>query len=799
MIHNYLQTIQQVRIVVVITLLLLVCIASCDAATVVTKVCSASYNTNCPQDGTCETTPNSVGTTSYGKSSVYASLNKRIYFVDEYTSDPNSRRLRYFDVASQQITTVIGDGVCSTSSVLGSGLHLALYDENALFIADPDYHIIRKVTLTTHAEVVWLGTHNFAGSDTGTVRSASKTTSPDYPAVVGDTLYYFSSALYKIFKVGLGTDDVVSEFVSWTSPMNGVASMDSMLFFIKATGNDNIFVVDVPTGTGHTLPGTMPSGTGPGYVLADCARARLYIAGTTSNKVLEYKFSDSSFSDLVGGGTLTSSTDTPSDYQFSFSNGRSIAIDDTYLWINDGSGVLTSFNLGSTQQQECRRGTNRICGRQTEASPVSTCRQADGTSCINAKFGPLKSIAYSSASNNFYVTEPNINSVRVFPVASNTVDRTLSTFYGAATCVDAVAGSPDQFTKPSAVLATSELLFISDTGNHVIKTHRFTTSTVSIFYGQFGSTAFAINASNIPHTDSEATIDSPTVMTTIDDKGIYVSESGLSRIKRIIPVTTNGTTLNYIVPVFQASNPIVALVGTRARLYYIISGEHCVKYFLRIQGAPVETLLGVCDTPSASISLTSFNTPVGLAMDCGRSRLYVADQQVHRVASIDLSTLPYEAKNFIGGPSPTQPSDFQPNAQDFMIYEPEGLLVADKMLWVVTARGVVAARLVPFGTYQSCSFTYTATPTETLSSTATLTNVDTATESESDILTETKTASLRFTETDTLSDLKTKSASESESSSASESETSTAGTLSSTESESESESESETPTESESE
>ncbi len=265
---------------------------------------------------------------------------------------------------------------------------------------------------------------------------------------------------------------------------------------------------------------------------------------------------------------------------------------------------------------------------------------ADGAA-LTATFNEPSGIALDAAGNTYIADARNSTIRRLSPggfvstVAGNP---------GVAGIADGAAAS-SLFNFPFGLAAAADgTLFIADTGNHLIR--KITPSgVVSTLAGSAGL------AGSANGTGAAARFNAPTTLAYDATSGVlYITDTGNHTIRSLVvstgvvatlagTATTTGSTVNGSGANARFNSPIaIALNAARTSLYVADQSGQTIRQIV-IAGATVTTIAGGADT-AGSIDATGtsarFNQPKGLALD-GAGYLYITEANACRVRRLQLS------------------------------------------------------------------------------------------------------------------------------------------------------------------
>jgi sugar lactone lactonase YvrE len=265
---------------------------------------------------------------------------------------------------------------------------------------------------------------------------------------------------------------------------------------------------------------------------------------------------------------------------------------------------------------------------------------ADGAAAT-ATFNELSGIALD-ASGNAYIADTKNSTVR--KLTPGGVVSTVAGTPGLAGIGDG-AGAVARFNLPFGLAAAADgTLFIADTGNHLIRkiTSAGVVSTLAGTAGLSGST---------DATGALARFKSPTALAYDATAGVlYIADTGNHIIRALVvssgvvttlagTAATNGATVNGSGSAARFNGPIaLALNATRTILYVADQIGQTVRQVV-ISGAAVTTLAGTASAAGSADGtggVARFNEPKGLALD-GAGYLYVSESNGCRIRRLRLS------------------------------------------------------------------------------------------------------------------------------------------------------------------
>ena len=241
---------------------------------------------------------------------------------------------------------------------------------------------------------------------------------------------------------------------------------------------------------------------------------------------------------------------------------------------------------------------------------------------------------------NLYVSDTDNHTIRKIVISSGVV--TTIAGNGVSGFVDTPNGTP-QFSFPSGITTDGTNLFVTDTGNHVIRHIDIATGTVTTFSGT--GTPGSLNGVqsvaqfNAPSGIAIATPGTTTYLYVADTlnnliRQVTVATGGVATFAGTAgaPGTADGTMTNA-----RFNNPY-GITTDGINLYVADTLNHSIRQIVLSTGV-VTTLAGssgVSGYLDGTGAAARFNQPVGITTD--GENLYVADQQNHRIRKVVIAT-----------------------------------------------------------------------------------------------------------------------------------------------------------------
>jgi sugar lactone lactonase YvrE len=265
-----------------------------------------------------------------------------------------------------------------------------------------------------------------------------------------------------------------------------------------------------------------------------------------------------------------------------------------------------------------------------------------GASTLAAVNGPKGVVA--DGAGNVYVSDTGNNRVRKIDVATGYI----STFAGTGTAGylgDGAAATAARLSGPSSLAIDNDFLYISDTGNHCVRTVSLSTFIIDTYAGTgvagyTGDGGLATGAQLSGQTG---------IMLDSNEKNLYIADTGNNCVRKIVLATgfistVAGTgTAGYtgdgaLATAANLSAPRgIGIRQSTKNLYIADTGNHCVRMVNYADGR-ISTIAGTGGTPG----FTGNGGPATAALLNGPTRLlvtntavYVTDTGNHCVRMID--------------------------------------------------------------------------------------------------------------------------------------------------------------------
>jgi sugar lactone lactonase YvrE len=330
---------------------------------------------------------------------------------------------------------------------------------------------------------------------------------------------------------------------------------------------------------------------------------------------------------LPAGLTLNSSSGVISGIPTGTAGSFTVSVTDSGSPVSTVTQTYTINVLigGSVQGKSPAFANATSCTVTTFAGTAGTSGAADGTGTAATFFNP---IAITTDGTNLYLADSNNNTIRKIVITTGVV----TTIAGDSTANPGSAdgiGTAARFNAPAGITTDGTNLYVTDTGNNIIRQIVIATGAVTTLAGS--TKGVAGSADGIGTT---ATFDIPYGITT-DGVNLYVADSNNSTIRQIVIATKVVTTIAGSAGITGTtdgtgatalfSNPM-GMTTDGTNLYVADTANNIIRQIV-IATKVVTTIAGTA---------TSFNFPAGLTTD--GINLYVADTLNYTIQMIALAT-----------------------------------------------------------------------------------------------------------------------------------------------------------------
>lgn len=605
-----------------------------------------------------------------------------------YISDTFNHTIRRLDPLTGEVFTIAGiPGQAAYQD--GSLIEARFYYPyglsvrgTELFVADLWNEVIRVIDLSTGMVSTMAGTEpvydataglvTFQGSADGTI-GVGRFSGPADIAVSGDYMYVADMNNQLIRRVDIMTGEISKMAGKPPSPgsqdATGVESrfstpggitVDADGLYIADTFNHIIRKMDTTTGEVTTLAGSPGvSGTAdstespavfnsPTDVIVDAAGENLYIVDTDNHVIRRMRLSTGEVRTFAGYPGIPGALDgTGWNARFN-SPKRGVRIGDKLYITDTGNHVIRQVDMVTGV-------VTTMAGERGVAGWTDT-----GEGSGPARFNSPGDI--TTDETFLYVADTGNHAIRKVDLLTGFVE-TIAGTRGSSGLVDSTEnGAAPLFNSPEGIIWHNGILYVADTGNHLIRKIDLATGEVSFLAGDMGCieefevvngvtikkmtcTAQAAGVSSYGDstdgTGKTTAFNSPTGMNT-DGTYLYVMDTGISAIRRVDMSTGETKTFSY------SQNKGISLSSPSGGdiagglLYIADKNNHIVRKLdiTELSSAPLILIAGTVGISGYRYSAgysAQFNRPVGIAAD-GIGNLYVADTGNHTIRKVVIST-----------------------------------------------------------------------------------------------------------------------------------------------------------------
>lgn len=634
-----------------------------------------------------------------------------------YIADTFNHTIRRLDPATGEVITLAGkageanyrDGLAAEArfyypyglAVKGSELFVADLWNEAVRVIDLSYGVVSTVA----------GIPPIPGSTDGPP-GIGQFYSPADLDVTGDYLYVADMNNHTIRRVDTvtgelstiagkapnpGARDATGDNSRFSTP-GGIVT-DGEAVYVADTFNHTIRKVDITTGEVITLAGTPGiSGTSdstespalfdsPTDVIADGNGENLYIIDTGNHVIRRMNLSTGEVRTFAGYPGIPGSVDGVGTNARFNSPRRGIRIGDNLYITDTGNHVIRSINI-------LTGNVITIAGEKGMAGAIDTSESSNGL----ARFNSPGDITTDGAF--IYVADTGNHALRKIDLTTGIVE-TVSGTRGQNGLVDSAEGSP-LFNSPEGILWHNGILYIADTGNHLIRKVDLATGDVSFHAGdvlcveesevESGVTTVRLRCDGQPAgtsaygdstdgTGKTTSFNAPTDINT-DGTYLYVMDTGANRIRRVTMDTGETKTFSYTKHKgISLSSPAGGDIAG-SLLYLADRGNHIIRRLdiTALSAAPLIMIAGNIGEPGYRYSAeysARFNRPVGIAAD-GLGNLYVADTANHIIRKVEISTREVTTVTGVPGRAGFMNSEFGVP----LINYPRGICLVDDQLYI---------------------------------------------------------------------------------------------------------------------
>lgn len=605
-----------------------------------------------------------------------------------FVADTYNHTIRVLDPGTGEVFTIAGkagtanykDGPLSESRFYYP-YGLAVRGGGEVYVADLGSNLIRVIDLSTWTASTISGIPFTAGSADGPA-GGGYFNSPSGVAAAGDNIYVTDMGNHTIRKVDLVTGDTTT--IAGRAPNIGIAdgvgeaamfytpggvAKDGDALYIADTYNHTIRKVDSTTGDVTTIAGT-PGVEGnsdssespalfssPTDVIADATGENIFIIDTNNHVIRRMKLSTGEVRTIAGyPGTSGRQDGVGYDARFN-SPRRGLRIGNSLFIADTGNHVIRVIDIPTA-------AVSTLAGESGVAGFADTGQGTTGKARFNSP-GDL-----TTDGTFLYVADTGNHVIRRLAPWTGTVV-TIAGTPGKSGLLDSKDGAP-MFNAPEGIVWSAGMLYISDTGNHVIRKMDLATNEVSYLAGDMscieestttsGTTTKTLKCTGQPSgvsslgdstdgTGKTTSFKGPTAINT-DGTYLYVMDTGGNSIRRVDRITGETKTFSFSKNKGISLNAPSGgdLVGNR--LYLADKGNQIIRLLdiTNLQSAPLIVIAGTVGMAGYRYSAgysAQFNRPVGIVAD-GKGNLYVADTANHTIRKVVLSTR--EVTTVVGTP-----------------------------------------------------------------------------------------------------------------------------------------------------
>lgn len=594
-----------------------------------------------------------------------------------FIADANNHAIRRLDSQTGDVITIAGkagesgfsDGTIANARFsYPSGLFLR---DGELFVSEIGNDQIRVIDLTHDTVNTIAGTLRSPGSTDGPP-GTGRFNSPFNLVMAGDYLYVADQDNNTIRGVNVSTGEI--ETVAGSPSNAGAAddsgsdsrfrtpggiAMDGNTLYIADTFNHIIRKVDIDTGMVTTLAGKAGiSGStdstesaavfnSPTDVIMGENGAFIYIVDTSNHIIRSMELSTGEVRTFTGFPAIAGTADgTGTNARFN-SPRRGVRLHDKLYIADTGNHVIRVIDIPTRQ-------VSTLAGQSGVPGPYDSSERPSGIAGFNAPGDITTDGAF------LYVADTGNHAIRKVDPATGIVS-TIAGSRGTKGLVDSADGLP-LFNAPEGIAWHNGILYVSDTGNSIIRKIDLATMNVSLQAGDVscvdevtvtngvetvtkkcegqpsGTSSFGDSTDGTGRTTSFL---SPTGINT-DGSYLYVMDTGANRVRRVRVDTGETRTFSYSLNKgISLSAPAGADLSGEF-LFIADRGNHLIRKLdiSVLESAPLILIAGNLGTSGYAFSAgysASFFNPVGIVAD-GMGNLYVADTGNHTIRKVVIAT-----------------------------------------------------------------------------------------------------------------------------------------------------------------
>lgn len=634
-----------------------------------------------------------------------------------FIADTYNHTIRLLDPATGEVYTIAGradepdykDGSFNEARFkYPYGLRVV---NGVIIVADYGNDAIRVLDFQSNSVGTVIGIANQPGSTDGSYEVA-QFNSPSDVDIIGDYLYVTEVSNHTIRKIdwytgevttlagkapNQGTTDGIGEDSMFNTPGGIIKEGDTL--YVADTYNNTIRMINIATGEVSTLsgtpgiPGTADSSESPALfsspsdIMVDENKENLYIIDTDNNVIRRMNLASGEIRTFAGYPGIPGSSDGVSyDARFNAPR-RGVRVGDILYIADTGNHLIRAIDT-VTAEVITIAGESEIAGWRDRAEGEDK----------NARFNSPGDI--TTDGTFLYIADTGNHAIRIVSPFTGAV-ATIAGTPGTGGLLDSKAGAP-LFKSPEGILWDNGILYVSDTGNHVMRKIDLNTGEVAFLAGDMscieestatsGSTTKSLKCTGQPAgvsslgdstdgTGMTTSFNGPTAIST-DGTYLYVMDTGSNRVRRVDKGTGETKTIYFTkdkgIPLKSPSGGDIS-----GNLLYIAdTGNHIIRVLElgELNGSPLIIIAGTVGSQGYRYSAgysAQFNRPVGISSD-GNGNIYVADTGNHSIRKIDVATK--EVTTLAGSPGIAGFMDSRFGAPLF--YSPRGICVVGDHLYV---------------------------------------------------------------------------------------------------------------------
>ena len=647
-----------------------------------------------------------------------------------YIADTYNHYIKLFDPETGNVSILSGmSGGGYADGLLAEARFLYPYgltiQGSELFVAELLNDDIRVIDLTYGVVSTLSGTPEVRGNSDGPP-GEGKFNSPADITIAGDYLYVADMGNHAIRAVNISTGELST--IAGYPPHAGVEDetggelfnvpggviLDGDTLYVADTYNHSIRKIDIGTGKTTTIAGT-PGVSGatdstespalfnlPTDVIINEAGDFIYIVDTYNHVVRSMNILTGEVRTFVGYPLASGAQDGIGTNARFNSPKRGVRIGEKLYVVDTGNHTIRCIDVN----------TKEVTTLAGKAGIVGATDQAEGADEI-ARFNSPGDI--TTDGTFLYVTDTGNHTIRKVNPLTGMV-KTIAGTSGTPGLLDSIYGGP-LFNLPEGIVWNSGILYIADTGNHVLR--KLDISTGEVFYlagdmdcvdesetvdgvvivkkrcmGQ--PAGLSLYGDSTDGTGKTTSFNDPTGLST-DGIYLYVMDSGINLIRRVNMETgetksfsftgNKGVSLNMSKCTTDSEgnkscSPMSGGDLSGNFLYVADSGNHIIRRLdiTNLAGAPLITIAGNVGTAGYRYSAAysaKLNRPVGITID-DSGNLYVTDTGNHTIRKIVAATGEVTTVSGVPGIAGFMNSDF-----GYPLFNlPRGLCVVGNNLYV---------------------------------------------------------------------------------------------------------------------